>query len=71
MVSDPRDEADLIARATQSDAVAVRAIMRLCNRRLYRIARSAAGDDQEAEDIVQAAYGRGLLNLQVVSRDVV
>ena len=63
MVSDPRDEADLIARATQSDAVAVRAIMRLCNRRLYRIARSAAGDDQEAEDIVQAAYGRGFTNL--------
>jgi RNA polymerase sigma-70 factor (ECF subfamily) len=62
-VSCPRDEADLIARAAQSDAAAVRAIMRLCNRRLYRIARSVAGNDEEAEDVVQAAYGLAFTNL--------
>ena len=62
-MSHPRDEADLIARATQNDAAAVRAIMRLCNRRLYRIARSVVGGDHEAEDVVQAAYGRAFTAL--------
>ena len=60
----PRDEADLIARAIQNDAAAVRAIMRLCNRRLYRIARSVVRDDHEAEDVVQAAYGRAFTALR-------
>jgi RNA polymerase sigma-70 factor (ECF subfamily) len=60
----PRDEADLIARATQNDAAAVRAIMRLCNRRLYRIARSVVREDHEAEDVVQAAYGRAFTSLR-------
>ncbi len=63
-VSCPRDEADLIARATQSDVAAVRAIMRLCNRRLFRIARSVAGNAQEAEDVMQAAYGQAFTNLR-------
>ncbi len=63
-MSRPRDEADLIARATQNDAAAVHAIMRLCNRRLYRIARSVVRDDHEAEDVVQAAYGRAFTSLR-------
>ena len=60
----PRDEAGLIARATQNDAAAVRAIMRLCNRRLYRIARSVVREEHDAEDVVQAAYGRAFTNLR-------
>jgi RNA polymerase sigma-70 factor, ECF subfamily len=62
-VSCARYEANLIARAAQSDAAAVRAIMRLCNRRLFRIARSVAGNDQEAEDVMQAAYGLAFTHL--------
>lgn len=61
---DRRDEADLIARAIQNDAAAVRAIMRQCNRRLYRIARSVVRDDSEAEDVLQAAYGRAFTSLR-------
>lgn len=48
----------------QNDAAALRAIMQYCNRRLYRIARSIVRDDSEAEDIVQAAYGRAFTNLR-------
>lgn len=61
---DRRDEADLIARAIQNDAAAVRALMRQCNRRLYRIARSVVRDDSEAEDVLQAAYGLAFTNLR-------
>ena len=57
-MSHPKDEADLVARAAQNDMAAVRTITRLCNRRLYRIARSVVRDDHEPEDVVQAAYGR-------------
>lgn len=63
-VSHQRDEADLVARATENDAAAVGDIMRLCNRRLYRIARSVARDDHDAEDVVQAAYGRAFTGLR-------
>ena len=63
-MSHPKDEADLIARAIQNDVAAVRAITRLCNRRLYRIARSVVKDDHEAEDVVQAAYGRAFASLR-------
>jgi RNA polymerase sigma-70 factor (ECF subfamily) len=38
--------------------------MRLCNRRLYRIARSVVSDDSEAEDVVQAAYGHAFTSLR-------
>jgi RNA polymerase sigma-70 factor (ECF subfamily) len=61
---DRRDEADLIARAMQNDAAAVRALMRHCNRRLFRIARSVVRDDSEAEDVVQATYGRAFTSLR-------
>jgi RNA polymerase sigma-70 factor (ECF subfamily) len=64
LVSHLREQANLIARAAQSDASAVRAIIALCNRRLYRIARSVVRNDHEAEDIVQAAYGRAFTHLR-------
>jgi RNA polymerase sigma-70 factor, ECF subfamily len=63
-VSHPKAEADLVARAAQNDMAAVRTITRLCNRRLYRIARSVVRDDHEAEDVVQAAYGRAFTSLR-------
>jgi RNA polymerase sigma-70 factor (ECF subfamily) len=61
---DRKYEADLIARAIQNDAAAVRALMRQCNRRLYRIARSVMRDDSEAEDVLQAAYGLAFTSLR-------
>jgi RNA polymerase sigma-70 factor, ECF subfamily len=62
-MSHPGNEADLIARATQNDAAAVRTIMSRYNRRLYRIARGIARDDHDAEDVLQAAYGRAFTSL--------
>jgi RNA polymerase sigma-70 factor (ECF subfamily) len=47
----------------QNDAEAIRAIMRSCNRRLYRIARSVVREEHEAEDVMQAAYGRAFTSL--------
>jgi RNA polymerase sigma-70 factor (ECF subfamily) len=47
---------DLVRRALARDGDAVRAIMQAHNQRLYRIARGIAGNDSEAEDIVQEAY---------------
>jgi RNA polymerase sigma-70 factor (ECF subfamily) len=61
---DRKNETDLIARAIQNDAAAVRALMRQCNRRLYRIARSVMRDDSEAEDVLQAAYGLAFTSLR-------
>jgi RNA polymerase sigma-70 factor (ECF subfamily) len=56
-------EADLVARARDGDAVAVRRIIGLHNQRLYRIARSIVRDDGEAEDVLQEAYTRAFTNL--------
>src|SRR5262245_58522868 len=49
-------EMELVRRAVARDGDAVRAIMQAHNRRLYRIARGIAGNDSDAEDIVQEAY---------------
>ncbi|HVJ76904.1 MAG TPA: RNA polymerase sigma factor [Hyphomicrobium sp.] len=49
-------EADLIRKAVAGDEMAVRAIIRAHNRRLYRVARSIVRDDSEAEDVLQEAY---------------
>lgn len=56
-----RDHASLddiaLARCVQAgDREAFRHIMRRCNQRLFRVARSVVHDDAEAEDVVQAAY---------------
>src|SRR5262245_6619537 len=47
---------DLVSRAQARDAGAFRAIMRMHNRKLYRLARSIIRNDSEAEDIVQETY---------------
>ena len=49
------DEA-LVARACDGDAAAFETIMRRHNRLLFRTARGIAGDDDEAQDIVQQTY---------------
>jgi RNA polymerase sigma-70 factor (ECF subfamily) len=47
---------ELVLRAKARDASAFRAIMRMHNRKLYRLARSIVRNDSEAEDIVQETY---------------
>ncbi|WP_274629360.1 RNA polymerase sigma factor [Arvimicrobium flavum] len=49
-------DADLVRRARARDGGAFRTIMKMCNQRLYRTARSIVRDDREAEDVVQEAY---------------
>ncbi len=50
------DERDLTTLAAKGDRLAFRAIMRQCNQRLFRVARAVVGSDDEAEDVLQAAY---------------
>lgn len=57
------DEADLARRAALKNADAIREILKLNNRRLYRIARAILRDDGEAEDAVQDAYIRAFSNI--------
>lgn len=56
-------EAELLARAGARDEVAIRALVRQHNRRLYRLARGILRSDTEAEDAVQEAYLRAFTNL--------
>lgn len=51
-----RSDLDLVSRAQARDAGAFRAIMRMHNQKLYRLARSIVRNDSEAEDIVQETY---------------
>ncbi|MGE0753488.1 MAG: RNA polymerase sigma factor [Variibacter sp.] len=59
----PAGEAELLARAGARDEMAVRALIRQHNRRLYRLARSILRSDAEAEDALQEAYLRAFTNL--------
>jgi RNA polymerase sigma-70 factor (ECF subfamily) len=54
---------DLIVRVRRQEEAALRELMRLHNRRLYRIARGILRDDIEAEDAVQEAYVRAFSHL--------
>jgi RNA polymerase sigma-70 factor (ECF subfamily) len=51
-------EAELLRRARMGDDEAFRTIMRSCNQRLFRIARSILRDESDAEDAVQESYLR-------------
>ena len=53
---DSAAETELIARAVRRDEAAIRAIIALHNRRLFRLARGILRDDGEAEDALQNAY---------------
>jgi RNA polymerase sigma-70 factor (ECF subfamily) len=56
-------DAELVALVKERVAAAFQVIVRRCNQRLYRVARSIVGDDAEAEDVVQEAYTRAYANL--------
>lgn len=50
------DDRELALRIAAGDRPAFDGLMRRYNRRLYRIARAAVGNDAEAEDCLQEAY---------------
>lgn len=56
-------EIDLVTRAQRRDPDAFRAIMKLNNQRLYRLARGIVRNDAEAEDAVQEAYVQAFAHL--------
>ena len=58
-LSDP----DLVAHARLGDEGAVRALVQRYNRRLFRSARAVVRNDDEAEDVVQAAYANAFTHL--------
>lgn len=57
------NDEELVGRARARDELAVRAITRRYNRRLFRVARSILRDDAEAEDVVQETYVRAFTGL--------
>ena len=54
--SPAEDELTLAGRVANGDRAAFEQLMRLYNRRLYRLARAALRDDSEAKDALQDAY---------------
>jgi len=56
-------EADLVRRAVRKEEGAIRTIIQMHNRRLYRVARSIIRDDAEAEDVLQEAYLHAFANM--------
>ncbi len=58
-----RTDTELVARALKREEAAIRAIMQLNNRRLYRLARGILRNDSEAEDVVQETYVRAFTHL--------
>src|SRR5690349_22746207 len=58
------DDAELVRRALGRDEIAVRAIIKANNRRLYRLARGVLRNDAEAEDVVQETYVRAFTHLE-------
>jgi RNA polymerase sigma-70 factor (ECF subfamily) len=57
-------DAELVRRALDRDELAVRAIIKANNRRLYRLARGILRNDGEAEDVVQETYVRAFTHLK-------
>jgi RNA polymerase sigma-70 factor (ECF subfamily) len=55
-VTSPDDDAALVTRALGGDAQAQRALVERHREALYRLARSATGDAEEALDIVQDSF---------------
>jgi RNA polymerase sigma-70 factor (ECF subfamily) len=57
-------DTELVRRALARDEMAVRAIIKAHNRRLYRLARGILRNDGEAEDVVQETYVRAFTHLK-------
>lgn len=57
------DETSLCGLAQRGDGAAFGAITQRCNERLFRLARSVVGDDNDAEDVLQEAYVRAFAAL--------
>jgi RNA polymerase sigma-70 factor (ECF subfamily) len=58
-----RSDEQLVGDARRGDEEATRALIGRNNRRLFRIARSIVGNDEEAEDVVQETYVRAFTRL--------
>jgi RNA polymerase sigma-70 factor, ECF subfamily len=54
--NEPIDDADVVDRVLAGDAALFELIMRRYNRLLFRLARAIVREDDEARDVVQAAY---------------
>jgi RNA polymerase sigma-70 factor, ECF subfamily len=57
-------DVELIARILGGDAALFELVMRRYNRPLFRLARAIVADDDEARDVVQAAYVRAYYRLE-------
>src|SRR3974377_881795 len=66
---DRLSDTELGDRARSRDELAVRAITKRYNRRLFRLARSILRDDAEAEDVVQESYVRAFTGLDLFRGD--
>lgn len=60
---DTQADDELVALARMGDDEAVRILVRRFNRQLFRLARGVLRNDVEAEDALQAAYGRAFTRL--------
>ena len=56
-------DADVVARVLAGDSALFKLVMRRYNRLLFRLARGIVRDDDEARDVVQAAYVRAYYHL--------
>ena len=63
IVAAPGPDIDVARRIVQGDRTALEKLMRECNRKLFRVARSILGDDSEAEDALQEAYVAAYLQM--------
>jgi RNA polymerase sigma-70 factor (ECF subfamily) len=67
--ADRLSDTELVDRARARDELAVRAITKRYNRRLFRLARTILRDDAEAEDVVQESYVRAFTGLDLFRGD--
>jgi len=57
-------DSDVVARVLTGDSALFELVMRRYNRLLFRLARGIVRDDDEARDVVQAAYVRAYYSLE-------
>jgi RNA polymerase sigma-70 factor (ECF subfamily) len=55
-MTEPARDEDLVSRIRAGETVLFETLMRRYNQRLYRVARSILGREDEAEDVMQQAY---------------